>query len=136
MARLTAHLLKKAVSLTTGTSPSSALAPAFVSASPASAFENQWNSMGNMGGLAGSGVLFNQLVSFLFPSALSFPLYLRFPAERLHSPVSLYVPVFLSHSPTCRAPPSSATCFDRRHIPWAPTSYTRCKTTFFGECNA
>lgn len=63
MARLTAHLLKKAVSLTTETSPNSAFAPTFVSASPASAFENQWNSMGNMGGIAGSGVMFNQLVS-------------------------------------------------------------------------
>ncbi|ORY63830.1 hypothetical protein BCR35DRAFT_308800 [Leucosporidium creatinivorum] len=61
MARLTAHLLKKAVHLTTETSNNSALAPAFVSASPASAFESQWNGMGNMGGLAGSGVMFNQL---------------------------------------------------------------------------
>lgn len=63
MARLTAHLLKKAVSLTTETSDNLAFAPAFVSASPASAFENQWNSMGLSGGLAGSGVMFNQLVS-------------------------------------------------------------------------
>jgi hypothetical protein len=62
MARLIAHLRKKAVNLATATFPNSAVAPAFVSASPASAFENQWNSMG-MGGIAGSGVMFNQLVS-------------------------------------------------------------------------